>query len=190
VIILVVCLLLLKEPRLLVAVNGISGGDAARESGKVAEAIASYRAALDAQPGDPQLLHRLINATLRIDRPDMALTYLRQLVSLQGWSPESNRQMADILTAQGDSQQALVYLRASLTGAPADIPTLRQLIAAATNAQDWQTVADLVKKLMGQSPTVEEGAYQLGLMLAPTDAQAALVELEYAAHDPNIARWR
>jgi Flp pilus assembly protein TadD len=170
---------------MMVAVNGLAQGDAARDSGKRADAIAQYRTALEALPNDPVVLERLITESLNLRRPDMAIVYLRQLVRAHGWTSQRSLYMADALTIQGDKQQATIYLRASLNGSKADIPALRQLIDTSSHARDWATVTDLLNKLLTLAPGDERALYLLGLLTVPNDPQIGLAYLQRAAVDPE-----
>ena len=182
----IVCFLLIaQEPRLLVAPHGIVAGDVALQRGQIGQAIADFREALAAQPGDTTVLRRLVDSSLAIQRVDIARVYLRQLVALDGWTPDLNRTMADILRAEGGTQQAVVYWRASLDGTKNDIPTLRKLIDNATAEQEWQTAEDLLNRALALDPSDEQASYQRGLLTLPTNTNNALDDLDRAAIDPQ-----
>lgn len=185
ILIILVCLPLLQEPRLLVAPQAVTRGDSAVREGRLTDAAASYFDALQAHPGDPLVLRRLIDIHVTAHRPDLAALYLRQLVALHGWTPDLYRTMAEIATAQDERQQSVLYWQASLTGTKDDIPTLRALVIYAISDRDWDTAVDRLNRLLAITPNDEQALYQLGLLLAPTDPLTGFGYLERAAADPQ-----
>jgi len=57
----VVCLALVQEPRALTAADAVNRGDTALRQGQTAQAAMEYRLALEAQPGDAAILARLVD---------------------------------------------------------------------------------------------------------------------------------
>ena len=149
------------------------------------QAIADFRVALAAQPGDAEILARLVASSLAIQRTDMARVFLRQLVMLHGWTPERARQMAELELAEGGAQQAVAYWRASLDGTKDDIPTLRNLVSRAAADQDWQDAQALLDRLLALDNSDESALYQRGLLTLPTNPSNAVDDLDRAALDPQ-----
>ncbi|MCC7446818.1 MAG: tetratricopeptide repeat protein [Anaerolineae bacterium] len=185
VLLILLCLLLLQEPRLLIAPLAVLRGDTALGEGRLAEAAASYLEALQAYPGASLILHKLVDVHVTAHRPDLAALYLRQLVALHGWSPEQYRAMAEIATAQDERQQAMWYWQASLTGTKDDMPVLRVLVEAAIRDGEWDVAVDRLNRLLAITPNDEQALYQLGLLIAPTDPLIGFGYLERAAADPQ-----
>ncbi len=179
------CLILVQEPRLLVAPQAVLRGDTALRDRRLADAAANYQEALQARPGDSLILGRLVDSHLSAHRPDLAALYLRQLVALHGWTPDLYRTMADIAIAQDERQQAILYWQASLNGTKDDISTLRMLVAYAISDREWDAAVDRLNRLLAVSSNDEQTLYQLGLLLAPTDPLIGFGYLERAAADPQ-----
>jgi Flp pilus assembly protein TadD len=170
---------------LLVVVRGIQQGDKALQQGKPAQAINTYHEALTAQPTDSQIMARLVSSAISANRPDLAETYLRQLVAINGWSPSTYRQMANILEITGDLSQSTAYLQQSLSNTFDDIPTLRTLVQRTIVAREWNTAITLLNKWIALSPNDEYALYQLGLLTLPSDVQTGMTYLNRAAADPE-----
>src|SRR5688500_12329338 len=109
------CLLLLQEPRLMIAPRSIAQGDQAIQQGKSADARTAYRPAIEAQPNEPIIIERLSKSAITVRRPDMAALFLRQLVQHKGWSPALYQTAANIQRMQDAPFNASDYLYASLT---------------------------------------------------------------------------
>src|SRR5260221_4488037 len=114
-------LLTLQDSQLRVAQKAIIAADKSLATGQAAQAIANYRAALQAQPGDPWLLDRLTESSLTAQRPDMAAAFLEQHAALLGLAPAPYRTMADVRVVQGPPDQAPAYWRASPDRHPRDV---------------------------------------------------------------------
>jgi Flp pilus assembly protein TadD len=185
VVVIVVCILAVQEPRALMGPQAIIRGDAAYRQGQSAEAAADYQAALAAQPGDAAIIQRLIDTAQTAHRPDLAHALLEQTAAWYGWTPALNHELADVFLAQGDHQQASVYLQASLSGSREDIPALRKLVDFDLAERDWRAAVEMLTRLITIDPADEHALYQLGLLLAPTDAPTAVVYLGRAAADPQ-----
>ncbi len=149
------------------------------------QAVLAYRSALQLQPGDPFIIERLVDSTLAAHRTDLALVYFRQLIALRGWTPDRYRKMAQILSTEDDTRQALVYWQASLTGAKADVPTLRTLADQAIVDHDWETAEAMLNQLITLDPVDYQSLYKLGLALVPVDPEHGLTYLDRAAVDPQ-----
>lgn len=176
---------LVSEPRSLAAPEAVLQGDRALAEGQVARASAAYQAALEAQPGDSVILARLIDMLLKANRLDQATIFLNQKADVYGWSPDVRRKMADVLIAQGEHDQAALFWQASLVGSRDDIATLRKLVDYYLNNRDWTATIDSLSRLIAIDPADERALYQLGLLIAPTDAATALAYLDRAAADPQ-----
>lgn len=183
ILVVIVCLLTLQEPRLLIIPQYVAQGNDALRNGNPTLAINVFRTALAAKPGDTYLLERLVDSTLAAQRPDMAAIFLQQLTALAGWEPASYRKMATILTAQAKSDQAAFYWEASLVGTKDDIPALTTLSDRAIATQDWTTATDLLTRIVNLDPNNKKSQHALGLLLLPTNQNAALAALESASTD-------
>ncbi len=183
--IILLCVLIVREPYSLVGPQAVARGDSAFQQGQIADALREYRTALEAQPGDSLVVERLADCMTAAQRPDLAALYLRQLVSLRGWAPALYRKLADALAAQGETQEAAIYWRSSLTGSKDDIPPLRKLANQATHDRDWKRAIDLLTRLIVIDPNDEQALFQLGLLLLPGDAPSGLDYLQRAAVDPQ-----
>jgi tetratricopeptide (TPR) repeat protein len=180
------CVGLASEPRSLAAPEAVLRGDRALAEGRqIAQADAAYQAALEVQPGDYLILSRLIDMLLKANRPDQAAMLLGQQAGLHGWSADMRRKMADVLIAQGEREQAALFWQASLSGSRDDIATLRKLVDYYLNNRDWTATIESLSRLIAIDPADERSLYQLGLLIAPTDAATALTYLDRAAADPQ-----
>jgi tetratricopeptide (TPR) repeat protein len=185
IIVIVLCVAALQEPRALTAPQAVSRGDSAYRQGDTAQAADAYGTALEAQPGNRTILTRLVDTAFTAHRPDLAMLYLRQIAAQSGWTPKLRQQMADALILLDDPQQARIYLLSALTGARQDIPVLRKLIDYSLADRDWASATATLTQLIAIDPGDDRALYQLGLLLAPTNSSTGLAYLQRAAVDPQ-----
>ncbi|HLY25583.1 MAG TPA: tetratricopeptide repeat protein [Aggregatilineales bacterium] len=185
----IVCVLALQDARWEVAPQAIAAGDQAIGEESPDRAIAYYERALEAQPGDSQIIERLINGAYQANRPDLAHQFVRLLSARpttgSGGAQDVYRRMADLALAENNSTMAAFYWWASLSGGRQDVPALRQLAGRAIDGQDWTTALDMLTRLLKVAPNDGLGQYELGLTLLPTDSQTAFTYLDQAAADPQ-----
>jgi tetratricopeptide (TPR) repeat protein len=180
-----VVILLIPAPRLAAIPQWVAQGDAAYRAGALDQAVTAYQAALDAEPGDAALFERLYVCALEQNRLDIASARLRQLAALRGWTTDRYRKMAALVEQQGDTQSAAAYWQASLNGSSADIPALHHLADFALQSRDWNAVRQALEQAAALNPQDTEALYQLGLLLAPTEARTAYDYLQRAAQKPE-----
>lgn len=113
-----------------------------------------------------------------------ALYHAQAQASSEGWTPEVHRRAGDALYAAADFEGALSHWEVARAGLPApDVTLLRALAGVYIDLQRWsEAVPVLEAMLRAQEDTWV--SYQLGLILAPSNARAAEEHLRRAARDP------
>jgi tetratricopeptide (TPR) repeat protein len=100
-------------------------GNILRESGRLAEAEASYREALEHDPDIAVISYNLALTLVELGKYDQAITYLERLRSSDPENLVVIRALAWTSWRAGDSEGALVYYNRALAIFPADIESLK-----------------------------------------------------------------
>lgn len=152
-----------------------------------AEAVqrGAYRESLAAHPGDSAILEHWLQASIAAHQIEQAVALIRQLATLNGWTADRRRQLADLI-AQTDSTQAAVYWRTLLDGSAHDISLLHRIIVVELSARNWSDAAVMLNRLVALDPADANALYQLALLTLPTDPKAAISYLGRAAADPAL----
>lgn len=116
-----------------------------------------------------------------------ALYHVEARASDEGWSPEAHRQAGDALYAAADPQSALSHWEAARAAMSApDSALLRSLAGVYINMQRWPEAASALEDIL-RAQDDAWASFQLGLILAPSNARAAENHLRRAARDPVYA---
>ncbi len=145
----------------------------------------AYPTALSAHPDDLAVLERWLQTSIAAHQTEEAVTLLRHLIDLDGWTAERRRQYADLI-AESDPAQAIVYRRTLLDGSARDIALLRQIIIFDLSTRDWADAAAMLTGLVALDPSDATALYQLALLTAPNDSNVALSLLGRAAADSAL----
>jgi tetratricopeptide (TPR) repeat protein len=148
-------------------------------------AAAFLAQAAERLPGRADLWEQAGRAALRGGDPEAAKTYLFEAAALHPLSADDLLALGDACQGAGDLNCAVLAWGQIQPGNP-DI--LRKLLAAHRQQRDYPAAAADLQALVGLYPTDAALRYQLGLLLAALQPEAALAHLAQAAElDPNLA---
>jgi protein O-GlcNAc transferase len=158
-------------------------------AGRLGDAEAGYRQALESDPDAPRILHQLGLLALQTNRPTLALSWLERACARNPESDDSRRLLAQAFVAAGQRESALACLRTRTEMEPLsaeawiDYATLCQQVAPCRRSHS--------RLPRGSStPAVQCGpARQCGSVVAPEwGPEAAQAALEQAVQlDPCLA---
>ncbi|MGQ9888732.1 MAG: tetratricopeptide repeat protein [Aggregatilineales bacterium] len=123
----------------------------------------------------------LASANRRAGRVRQALYYVEAESARAGWSPDLLRLAGDLWLEAGGGIEALPYWQAAAAAQPDDRSLLRQVAQANIALARWPAAADALLKLLDSAPGDPWAHYQLGLMRAAHDPDAARAHLAAAA---------
>jgi tetratricopeptide (TPR) repeat protein len=167
-----------------------------QRAGRLDQAEALYRAALDAHPNDPRLLHLLGTLLLQRRQPALAVSPLRQAAQLAPTSPDAHFALADALRMSGDPVAAETAYRTSLSLRPLFPPAHNGLGLALVQQEKLESAVAAWRRAIQLKPDYAEAHANLGAALAqlekPTEAAPVLrraVELnpQFAPAHNNLA---
>jgi tetratricopeptide (TPR) repeat protein len=121
----------------------ISGAREAARAGRLDQAVAAYREAIEASPDSPFLYVELAGVERRSGDNDAAIEHLRKAVSLDSADVRSLRQIGELLEEKNDIKGA--------------INAYSDAIAVESNPDLEKRVADLQEGLMTQLPDAYRG---------------------------------
>lgn len=189
--------------------------DAAREAGKLDEAIAGGQALRRELPGEPWIAFRLANDLKSADRSDEALTIIADMVANAGDDPEAHYAQAMFLSSLDRTEEALAALAQTpkakwsenmqALSARLERELLMAKVRALREAGEEKQAITLIEQL---PPSIENGLlladwagergdhrealarYTMVLAEQPGNAEAALGRLEswVALGNPQAAR--
>ncbi len=158
-------------------------------AGRLGDAEAGYRQALESEPDAPRILHQLGLLALQTNRPTLALSWLERACALNAESDDSRRLLAQAFVAAGQRESALACLRSRTEVQP-------------LSAEAWIDYAALCQQSFHVPEAIR--AYREALRLQPSHAalhanvgallrlsgapEAARAALEQAVQlDPSLA---
>ena len=108
-----------------------------------------------------------------------AKVYLTQVHESQNLSPVGMVLLGDINHQEGNTKRALEFWETA-NAAQEDVETYFKLIQAYRHTSDWEKTVQSQKDLVALNPNKPQYTYELGLMLAVTEPEAALAYLSLA----------
>lgn len=123
----------------------------------------------------------LASANRRAGRAMQALYYIEAEAARAGWSPDLLRLAGDLWLEAGSQTAALPYWQAAAAAQSDDRALLRQVAQASIALARWPAAADALLRLLDTAPDDPWAQYQLGLIRAAYDPDAARAHLAAAA---------
>ena len=108
-----------------------------------------------------------------------AKTYLEQVHASGELSPEGLTSLGDIAQMEGNDQLSIDYWEAAIISSD-EVEIFTKLIQAYRQVDDWGKAVKTQKELVSRFPNNPQYNYQLGLMLAASQPDAALAYLTLA----------
>ncbi len=128
-----------------------------------------------------------LDYALAHNRPVQALYHIEAQAAQTGWTPVLFRLAGNLWRDMGDMTRAVRYWEAALPDIDDNIFLARAIAQAYLDMQRWTEARDALTRLLDLSPEDLWAHYQLGLLLAPFDPQAASQHLWYVVDDPAYA---
>lgn len=123
----------------------------------------------------------LASANWRAGRVIQALYYVEAEAAHAGWSPDLLQLAGDLWLEVGGQTEALPYWEAAAAAQPGSRALLSQVAQANIALARWPAAQDALLKLLDAVPTDAWAHYQLGLIQATYDPNAARAHLSAAA---------
>ena len=161
-------------------------GDAAVTAGQLDLAIQQYAAVLCHVPDAPPIYERLVRLALEQREFEQARVYLYTLADQDGWTAARQRDLATILTAQGQDVPAAALQYALLDQAEQDPLALRDLAWQQISNLNWTQAETTLAHLLTLQPDHAEATLWLGLLLAPQESDLAAY---YLGRVPADSAW-
>jgi len=111
-------------------------GMALLDSGRLADAAAEFRRAIELAPNSAEAHTNLGRAELASGRPAEAVPPLRRSLELDPASPATHAVLGDALAAQGEIRAGLAEWREAIRLDPAYVPALRQIAWVLATSRD------------------------------------------------------
>lgn len=165
----------------------LRAGDEALAAGDVDAAVAAYGELLEFASHRVAGYERLVDATMSVQRLQLAQVFLYALADLDGWNATRREQLEIVLAATGESERARALLHASLAQQPENARALQSLAYQQIDQRAWQDAHSTLARLLDVAPENAEAAYLAGLLIAPEDPEQARTYLARAGKD---ARWQ
>jgi len=140
-------------------------GDQALAAGDLAQAVTSYRKAIDSNPRDAALAYKLAIAFDKSHDTADELAALEQAIHLNPNLAEAQTQMGFLAMRSGDTSKAEIYFRAAAHASPSDAVAWVNLAALLASEAKWQDASDAVRHALQIDPANEK-ARQLSQAIA------------------------
>jgi tetratricopeptide (TPR) repeat protein len=127
----------------------------------------------------------LIAANIQAGRAMQALYHVEALAAQTGWTHELYMLAGDMWVDMGDLSAAVSYWEAAAQGQPGDAKRIQQLVQAYITLGRWTQATDSLTYLLRLEPENHWAHYQLGLVQAAFDPQAASAHLERVTDYPE-----
>lgn len=127
-------------------------GSQALEAGRLEEAEAAFRRAIDASPGNATLRVDLARALERQGRFDDALRTLQEALGRDGKNPALHRQIGVVYRAKSQHEQAAAAFRQAAELAPADAAAQFGLAESLVALKRFDEAGPVVEKAAGLAP--------------------------------------
>jgi tetratricopeptide (TPR) repeat protein len=159
------------------------------QEGKLAESYGSYHSAsnsiskvADFYPWRADLWEKAGLLALKGEDPQTTLKYLDKAATLEKLSTEAQVAMGDVHFQEGDTSKATQFWQeAQAANRTTDTEIINRLLQAHQSQNDYAAMAADIKELLALQPNDASLYYQLGLIMAATQPEAALAYLEQAA---------
>jgi tetratricopeptide (TPR) repeat protein len=138
------------------------------------------------RPSPPKDARKLIEINRQRGRVMQALYQAEALATRDGWTPDLLRLVGDLWQEAGDVILALPYWQAAAQ--LGDRSILRRLAQTQIDLQRWTDAADTLTQLVESDPENFWVHYQLGLVRAAFDPQAAETHLRIAGRSPEYGQ--
>ena len=157
----------------------LNKSQSAISSGNILTASIALAQAAQYSPNKFELLENAGILAFRAGDASGAKAYLTQVHGSQNLSPGGMALLGDINHQEGNTKQALEFWEAA-NAAQEDSETYIKLIQAYRQTGDWENAVQSQRNLVALHPNKPEFTYELGLMLAATEPEAALAYLSLA----------
>lgn len=154
-----------RSPSPALVAAGFNLGNACFELGRYQDAVAAYREALAAAPGDVELFNNLANALSADGRAGEAVEYYRQGLTLQPRHTGLWRNLAEALRKDNQLPAAIEACRASLRLEPDDTRTACHLAELLQATGQDRAAADQYRNVLEHQPACTEAHFGLGVCL-------------------------
>ncbi len=159
-------------------------GNSLEAQGKLAEAAAEYRRALDGAPKKPGLHFLLGNVDWKLRNFDAAQTELAQELKLNPHHAMANLRIGEIVldTQREEPMHAVAFLREAVTDAPNSLEAHRELGKALRLAHEYSGAANELQWVASKAPNDDSVHAQLAALYKDMGDQArARQEIEIHA---------
>jgi tetratricopeptide (TPR) repeat protein len=150
------------------------------DSGDILTASLSYAQAADYSPEKYQLLENAGILAMKAGNPAIAKSYLMQVYNASNISASGLEILGNIAQLEEDVSSSITFWEAAIAVQDNE-QILIKLIHAYRHIGDWENVLEYQRELIALNPSNAEYNYQLGLILAVIDPQAAIAYLSLAS---------
>ena len=165
-------------------------GNGLFQSGKYAEAVEAYKAAIAKEAGEPVYYGNLGSSYLKLGDTGEAMAAFKKMLEVQPESYSANKNIGQILGAEKKYEEALPYFQKASELSTSDPDAFYNLGACLVNLQQYDKAAEAFTQAKELKPDLAPAYYQLGMIYVNQNKKAEAIQnlekfVELAPDDPN-----
>ncbi len=137
-------------------------GVALHRQGRLEEAAAAYRQAVELQPDFTDALSNLSGALLNLRRPEEALPHLEKALAINSSHVLANTNLGLVLHALGRSREGVYYAGKAVELAPQSVGAVRSCAALLVELERWRDALPYCQRWVALEPEHAEARQALG----------------------------